>query len=86
MRDSSATAMTHVFQTIDLARPEYGGIISGLAGEIIDLRGVPRARVVIGSDGRKRLEYEAGSLWALPPIDLGRVRSDRLDDYLYGEA
>ena len=53
--------------------------------EVIDLRGVPRALPVIGPDGRKRLEYAADSFWGLPPLDLGDLRSDRLDDFLYGE-
>lgn len=59
--------------------------VSEPIAEVIDLRGVPRARVVIGPDGRKRLEYAADSFWGLPPLALGNLRSDQLDDFLYDE-
>ncbi len=59
-------------------------VVSGAVGEIFDLRGVPRVRIVIDSSGRKRLEYAEGSFWALPPVDLGDVQSKRLDDFIYG--
>ena len=57
---------------------------SGYVAEIVDLQRILRARVVTGSDGRRRLEYEKDSFWALLPVDLGDLRSDRLDDFLYG--
>lgn len=32
---------------------------------------------------KKKPWYGKNSFWALPPLDFGDVRSDRLDDYLY---
>jgi hypothetical protein len=68
--------------------PSFGwepmGAVSEPVAEVIDLRGVPRAKLVIDPAGRKRLIYEKGSLWAFPPTDLGPIRSDRLDEVLYG--
>ena len=69
------------------AKPFNSGVLgqSVSSAEVIDLRGVPRAHLEIGRNGRKRLKYEQESLWLFPPSDLGRVQSHKLDDLLYGE-
>ena len=34
----------------------------------------------------RRIMENADSFWSLPPVDLGSLRSDRLNDFLYGEG
>lgn len=63
--------------------PASREVVSEPLAEVVDLRGVPRARLVVDSQGRKRLEYDKDSLWAFPPVDLGPIRSNRLDEFLY---
>ena len=76
----AVAGLTYLFTEEPFRYPAQA--VSSSGGEIIDLRGVPRAHLVI-QDGHKQLKYEEGSFWALPPIDLGEVQSDRLDDFLY---
>lgn len=79
----AAIGLERVF-TMELVRGQATELTSNVTAEAIDLRGVPRARLVVSPNGRKRLIYEPGSLWAFPPVDLGGIRSDTLDEFLYG--
>lgn len=48
--------------------------------------GQPQCALIVELDGRRHIEYLEGSAFFFPPTDLGRVQSDRLDDYLYGQG
>ena len=72
-----ATALHEEF-LVDQTLPKgQSGVIARLLGSATSVK-------MIQKGGRRKIEYPPNSFWRLPPVDLGKVRSDRLDDFLYG--
>ncbi len=84
MNSSASANLAYVAQTMTYVVTTDVSSVS--VADVIDLRGVPRARIIVDADGKKHLVYEEGALCAFPPIDLGGVSSENLDDFLYGTS
>ena len=56
----------------------------GDSGSVASVRNFTPQIKVVGQGGKKNLWYGPDSFWAAPPVDLGEIRSDQLDDFLYG--
>ena len=81
---TTSTSATHIREECrwDVSYP-LGASMSSVPTETVTFS--ERIRIV-DEGGKKKLFFSKDSFWGIPPLDLGNVRSDRLDDFLYGAS